>query len=372
MELMNIWAIVVGLVISAIVIGLAFFIKMEGREKFSVGVKASNTSLIKSTKLYKSLNRQYNILRVCLAVGMIGCILSSLFLVARPYKTQDVYTGVKKRDIIICMDVSYSLYDLNMELVDYLKGVVNGLAGDRIGVNIFNTSSVTYVPMTDDYDYVAMKLGELTDYFVMQKELYEEIYDVYGDYPIDYPDDVYARYEELKEKLSYYDAGTLHHNYEKGSSLIGEGLGTALYSFPYLGEKDRTRFIILSTDNELNERWGYRQIMDAHAAAGYCQSNDVTVYGIFPDEKDFYDPEYYSYSACKSDLNKAIETTGGTLYVRTDQLPVSAIVQDIQKKEVITFNMVMSRESQDMPQKPYIALIICLAFTCAAGLVLQK
>ena len=372
MELMNVWAIVIGVVVAAIVIGLAFFIKMEGKEKFSTGVKASNTTLIKSSKLYKSLNKQYNVLRACLAIGMIGCILSSLFLVARPYKTQDVYTGVKKRDIIICMDVSYSLYDLNMELVDYLKGVVKGLAGDRIGVNIFNTSSVTYVPMTDDYDYVAQKLEELSDYFVMQKELYEEIFDVYGTYPADYPNDVYERYEELDEKLDYYDAGTLTNNYDKGSSLIGEGLGTALYSFPYLGEKDRTRFIILSTDNELNERWGYSQIMDVNTAAGYCKSNDVTVYGIFPSEEAFYMPEEYSYDACISELSGAVNKTGGTLYVRTDDLPVSAIVQDIQKKEVITFNMVMSRETQDMPQKPFIALIICLAFTCAAGLVLQK
>lgn len=372
MELMNIWAIVVGVIVTAIVAVLAFFIKFEGKEKYTTGVKASNTSLIKSTKLYKNLNKQYNILRAVLAVGMVGCILSSLFLVARPYRTQDVYTGVKKRDIIICMDVSYSLYDLNMELVEYLQGVVTGLAGDRIGVNIFNTSTVTYVPMTDDYDYVAMKLGELTDYFVMQKELYEEIYDVYGTTPSMYPDDVYDRYMELSEKLDFYDAGTLHHNMSKGSSLIGEGLGTALYTFPYLGEKDRTRFIILSTDNELNERWGYSQIMDVDAAAGYCKSNDVTVYGIFPDEEDFYDPEDYSYTACKGELSRALEKTGGTLYVRTDDLPVSAIVKDITKKEVITANTVMSRETQDMPRTPFIALIICLAFTCAAGLVLQK
>ncbi len=372
MELMNVWAIVVGLIITAIVAALAFFIKYEGKEKYTHGVKASNTSLIKSSKVYKSLNKQYNVLRAALAIGMVGSILSSLFLVARPYKTQDVYTGVKKRDIIICMDVSYSLYDLNMELVDYLKGVVHGLAGDRIGVNIFNTSTVTYVPMTDDYDYVEMKLGELSNYFVMQKELYEEYYDVYGSYLSDYPDDVYEKYMALREKLEYYDAGTLHHNSSKGSSLIGEGLGTALYTFPYLGEKDRTRFIILSTDNELNESWGYKQIMDVNTAAKYCQSNDVTVYGIFPDEEDFYDPEEYSYSACKQELANAMATTGGTLYVRTDDLPVSAIVKDITKKEVITANMVMSRETQDVPRPPFIALIICLAFTCAAGLVLQK
>jgi hypothetical protein len=50
------------------------------------------------------------------------------------------------------MDVSYSLYELNAELVDSLEDVVAGLDGDRFGVCIYNTSTVLYVPMTDDYD----------------------------------------------------------------------------------------------------------------------------------------------------------------------------------------------------------------------------
>ena len=41
---------------------------------------------------------------------------------------------------------------------------VSGLDGDRIGISLFNTSSVQYVPMTDDYDFVLRRLEELETY----------------------------------------------------------------------------------------------------------------------------------------------------------------------------------------------------------------
>lgn len=370
MELMNKWVIVVGILAAGIGIAVSVFFRLNGKDRYVSGTRVSNTSLLKSTKLYKALSLKYNILRGVLAIGMIGSFVSALLLAARPYQNQDVYTGVKKRDIIICMDVSYSLYDLNGELTDYLKGVVKGLAGDRIGINIFNTSTVTYVPLTDDYDYVAQKLDDLSEYFLMQKELYTEIYDVYGYEYYMYPSEVQKRYEELREKLEYYDAGTLLNNSSRGSSLIGEGLGTALYSFPYIEDTERTRVIIMCTDNELNSFGS--QIMNLKEAAEYCKNKKVTVFSIFPSREAFYDPENYDYDSCKNELERAVNKTGGLLYVRTPDLPVSAIVQDIQKQKVMMVNMVMTRETQDMPQNAFVALFLCLAFTCAAGLVLQK
>ncbi|SFC60572.1 hypothetical protein [Butyrivibrio sp. YAB3001] len=369
MELMNKWAILVGICVFAICLGIALFFRKKTKDKFVSGLKASNTSLIKSSPIYKALNRRYRVLMGVLICAFIGSVVSALVLVARPFKTQDIYSGVKKRDIIICMDVSYSLYELNSEITDYLKGVVKGLAGDRIGISIFNTSSVTFVPLTDDYDYVAYKLDELSEYFSLQKELYEEIYDHY-EYVEDMPDNVAARYYELRDKLDYYDAGTLYNNMDRGSSLIGEGLGSALYSFPYIGDSERTRVIIMSTDNQLNSF--SREIMNLREASDYCKSNKVTLFSIFPAVDHFYQPEEYSYTDCKEELEKASKKTGGKLYVRTNDLPFSAIVQDIQKQEVMTVNMVMTRQTQDMPRNAFIALIGFLIVTSAVGLVLQK
>jgi hypothetical protein len=369
MEVMYRWVIFAGTAAALVVLGICFFFFRRKKDVYSGGLKASNTTRIKSTKLYKEITKRFLVLRIVMITGMVGSIIASLMLVSRPYKTQDVVTGVKKRDIIICMDVSYSLYDLNSELTEYLKGVVKGLVGDRIGINIFNTSSVTYVPLTDDYDYVVDKLDELSEYFILQKELYENIYDNY-DYLSEMPDDVAARYNELMDRLAYFDAGTLYNNTKRGSSLIGEGLGTALYSFPYLGDSERTRVIIMSTDNQLNAFSG--EIMNLSEASDYCKKYKVTVFGIFPSEENFYEPATHSYSGCLNDFKRAVEKTGGKFYVRTQDQSVSDIVQNIQRQEAMIVNMVMTRETTDVPRLPFVILLICFAFACGAGLALQK
>jgi hypothetical protein len=365
MELMYGKVVLFGIIILAVFTIALFYTKKRAAGKFVTGIRAANTKRIRESLVYKKLESKYRTLRVILIVGIIGSIVSSLFLIARPYRTDDVYSGVKKRDIILCLDVSYSLYDLNYEITDYLKEVVKGLEGDRIGINIFNTSTVTYVPLTDDYEYCLQKLDELSEYFALQKEYQEK----FGEYTY-IPDDLYDEYKELAFKLDYYDAGTLYNNRSKGSSLVGEGLGTALYSFPYLGESDRTRVIIMCTDNELNAFKS--QIMELDEAAEACAQNNVTIFGIFPREEVFYNPEEYDYDSCKKEFQDAVESTGGKFYVRTENQAVSEIVQDIQKQEAMLVKVVMSRQTVDLPGLPFIILLICLALGMSAGLVLQK
>ena len=369
MELMYVNIVIIGIVVLlAALLGL-FFIHRRRKGRFVDGTRASNTARIRQSKLYKSLNIRYRVLSAIMLTGLVGSIVSALFLAARPYRTDDVVSGVKKRDIILCLDVSYSLYDLNSELTDYLKGVVAGLEGDRFGISIFNTSSVTYVPLTDDYDYVIDRLDDLHEYFVMQKEYFENYYLPYGDEGY-IPDDMLPRYKELSDKLDYFEAGTLYNNWYRGSSLIGEGLGTALYSFPYLGDSERTRVIIMCTDNELNA-FG-KEVMNLKEASEYCKKNKVTVFGIFPSEEKFYMPEEFNYSSCLNGFKTAVEKTGGKFYIRTRSQTVSEIVQDIQKQEAMLVKVVMTRQTMDLPRIPFFIMIICLSIGCLAGLVLQK
>ncbi len=369
MELMYINVVIVGIAVLLVALFILLFLHRRQKGRFLTGIRAANTERIRKSKLYRSLNIRYMILSSIMLVGLVGSIVSSLFLAARPYKTDDVVNGVKKRDIILCLDVSYSLYDLNCEITDYLKNVVSGLQGDRFGISIFNTSSVTYVPLTDDYDYVLDRLDALHEYFVMQKEYFEEYYTVYDTYDM-VPDDKYDRLKELEDKLDYFEAGTLYDNYYRGSSLIGEGLGTALYSFPYLGDSERTRVIIMCTDNELNV-FG-KEVLSLQEASNYCKKNKVTLFGIFPSEEKFYQPEEYNYASCLNGFKRAVENTGGKFYVRTASQSVSEIVQDIQKQEAMLVKVVMTRQTIDLPRIPFIIMFICLAIGSAAGLVLQK
>ncbi len=370
MELMYKQAIAFGIVALALVLGLTFFLKKKKNDEYDTGTRAANTQKLRSTALYKKLNERYNILRAVLIAGIVGSIISTLFLAARPFRTEEVMNGVKKRDIILCMDVSYSLYDLNYEITDYYKEVVAGLKGDRFGVNIFNTSTVTYVPLTDDYDYVITKLDELSEYFTLQKEYMEKYEDNPNFSYMNLTEEEKEHYDEISYKLQYYNAGTLYNNVTRGSSLIGEGLGTALYTFPYLDDSERTRVIIMSTDNELNATG--EEIMNLKSASEACAKHKVTVFGIFPSEEKFYDPMTYNYSSCLGEFKNAVEKTGGKFYVRTENQSVSEIVKDINKQEAMVVKTVMSSQTVDMPEIPFIILMICLALGCAAGLVLQK
>ena len=76
-------------------------------------------------------------------------------------------------------------------------------------------------------------------------------------------------------------------------------------------------------------------------------------------------------ATCKNEFASAVEKTGGLLYVRTPDLPVSAIVQNIQKQEVMAVNMIVSKEIMDLPEKPFVALLFSIAVFFALGLLMQ-
>jgi valyl-tRNA synthetase len=108
-------------------------------------------------------------------VTLVGASLA----VARPCETFTEEGEEHKRDIFLCLDVSYSIFSQNEMLVSSLKDFVRGLDGERFGISIFNSSSVVYVPMTDDYEYVISMLDELERYFKMQ---IVEVNDLYSKY----------------------------------------------------------------------------------------------------------------------------------------------------------------------------------------------
>ena len=131
MELMYTGVVIIGIIVTVAALLIIYFLHRRKTSSYTNGTRAANTERIRNSKLYKSLNVRYRVLSVVMLVGMVGSVVASLFLAARPYRTDDVVSGVKKRDIILCLDVSYSLYYLNSEITDYLKNVVAVLEVDR-------------------------------------------------------------------------------------------------------------------------------------------------------------------------------------------------------------------------------------------------
>jgi hypothetical protein len=114
---------------------------------------------------YKRRLVLYILLKILGIAGLVTSLLSAAYLMGRPSYNKKIDAGVKRRDIYLCLDVSYSLYDLNADFVENLEDVVRGLEGDRVGISIFNTSTVEYMPLTTDMDFAIDKLKELKEYY---------------------------------------------------------------------------------------------------------------------------------------------------------------------------------------------------------------
>jgi hypothetical protein len=192
MVLKNPWVLSIGLpIVILLVVAINLFVN---KLKYKGGIKVANTAKIKDTVIYKTLKKWKVVTTVLVELSLILSLGMTVVLMARPSKVETVKNGIKKRDIFLCMDVSYSLYEMNGELVESIKAIVEGMEGDRFGISIFNTSTVLYVPMTDDYDFIIEKLDVLKEYFDLQKEYMYNYNDKYM-YEIDMDE-----YNKIREK----------------------------------------------------------------------------------------------------------------------------------------------------------------------------
>lgn len=327
MELVYPFVLFIGIPLLVILI----ILKLKKKETYKQGKKIANTEYTKNLDYYKQILRKYKILTITIKTICVISIFISIVLLARPAKVQTSESKKYNRDIILCMDVSTSVVELDENLVAEMKETVKKLKGERFGISIFNTSSSMIVPLTDDYEYVLDALDKL-----------EKSLKSYNDFNIDNPITAH----------SYTEAGTLVGNAQRGSSIIGDGLASAIFSFPNL-EEDRTRVIIFSTDNDDASING--PIVTVPKAGQIAKDRGILVYALCPElttDKD------------KQELRQAVETTGGSLYTETNSETVSSIVDKIEKTKKTEIQGTKETKRLDKPEIPFIILCvsICILF----------
>ncbi|MCL1917546.1 MAG: hypothetical protein FWG14_04410 [Peptococcaceae bacterium] len=293
---------------------------------YTEGKKVANTHYITNTPHYRRLMTRYKILSLCMLGLCALSILLCLWLSARPAQKELVTSPIHNRDIFLCMDVSSSLDDVNSKLVERLKELVKSLQGERFGIAVFNTTSILLVPLTDDYEYVLETLDTISN-------------------GLKYP------FSGSQRKLdwAYVHEGVITGNEERGSSLIGDGLASCVsyFSGP---EDDRTRIIIFSTDNILEGT----PIVTLPQAAEIAKRHHVTVYGIAPHDLGKERPE------CAPELKKAVEATGGTLYIENTSSRISNIINSIEQTQKTLLEGPQETRIVDKPLLPLVALTLSL------------
>ena len=161
MELMYRWVIYIGV---PVLILLPFVVIRRGKKDIT-HVKAANASYIMDDPRFKKRIIIYKIMRVLAFVGLWVAIALCFIMISRPVEVKTYSETLRTRDIFLCMDISGSMDELNYEICDDLKEIVNGLDGERFGITIFCGKSVVLVPLTTDYDYVLNEIDRLKNSF---------------------------------------------------------------------------------------------------------------------------------------------------------------------------------------------------------------
>lgn len=317
---------------------LVFFFTGKGKKKkYTEGVRIADDFYFGSDGLYRKKMKLYRTLSVLLAFILCAAIVFSAILLARPIKKKKI-TDVKYcRDIMLCLDVSSSVDNLNKRLVDKLKDMVKNLNGERFGIIIFNTSPVLISPLTDDYEYIIEQLDMIETCLDRRNS---------GDFSID---DFYY-YE-------YLQSGTLVDNEERGSSLIGDGLASCVFHFSE-DEKERPKIVILSTDNDV---YG-QELITLPEAAKLCAKRDIVVYGIGTREMSKINLQ---------EMKQSVEKTDGQFFLEEESGTFSKIVEKIEEKSEGLVKVSTHTVETNYPGIPFVMLTVSLLALFALGKALK-
>ncbi len=345
MDIKYLFVLMAGIVISVAAI-VVFVLSRRKKEKYNGGLRSYGMAFIKDNEYLKKRKRLYKAISTGVFVTLVLAFLSCMVLASRPHTETEVNEKQYARDIILCLDISTSVDDLNNSLIDELINTVRNLKGERFGIVIFNTSPVLVSPLTDDYEFIIEQLEGIKQGLEVRKKYAET-------WITPWESDSYYW-------LSFISDGTLIGNEERGSSLVGDGLEGAVYSFSDSeADSDREKLVIYTTDNDV---YG-DEIVPLTDAAQLCKKRNVVVFGI---------GTKFMESADKAEMKSAVESTGGRFYLEEESGTFEQIVQDIHNRSVNMLDGDSYVVDTDKPFAAFVLLVVVLMLYFGTSRILKK
>lgn len=288
------WA-VVGLVIAGLVVGWILGQRRDKRAQTYV----ANTDYIFTLP---SFQRRLALQR--LAAGSIVALIAlatipTALLSGRPVDrfTQDEQMAT--RDIVLCLDVSGSMMPFASEILDEFAEMIPSFHGERIALNVWNSTTRVVFPLTDDYAMIEQELNYGAELMDMN---------VFGGG---------GSFADLNDWL----AGTWNPA-TFAASLIGDGLANCALSFD-LTDDERSRTIILATDNQV----AGDEVFTLPEAAEFAADREVTVHAIYAAE--------FGIASERDEYETVITEHGGLFYELDDPTATDAIIDEITAQQAV-------------------------------------
>ena len=308
---------------------IPLFIKRK-EKKFKDGVIVANTKFVKETEYYKNILVKYRIYNILIKTLCIIAVILCAILTSRYHTVYNAGEEINNRDIMLCMDVSESVNNLNKSMVKSIKEMTSHLKTERIGIVVFDSMPMSLVPLTTDYNYISSVLDDM-------EKAFNTKYNPFNTNSNSFTRDYIHAGVTLKESDN-----------ERGYSLVGDGLSFCASQFN--SNEKRTKIIVLTTDNEVVGH----DIMSISEAGDYCELNNIKVFSI--GTENIYDEN-------KEELMSLSTRTDGEYY-DFKNFSANDIVGRINKTEKSSIIKTSMSYTRDFPEKilPFILIIIPILF----------
>ena len=318
----------VGLVSAAAAVAMALVVvwtSMRRRRRLPTAdeVTIANVHHAAASPVFRRLRRRYHLLLggEVVALSIVG--LAAVGLTMRPVTDRQLDRDVRNRDVMLCLDVSTSMNELDATVLREFSELAAGLRGERIGLTIFNGSAITVFPLTDHTEFIETTLDDAAASLAQRKRSFVE--------------------------------GTE----EGGTSLIGDGLASCAMRFDS-DDRGRSRSIVFATDNAL----AGEPILRLPAAAAAVAERGIRVYAIAAADRITEEDA--------TELRAAAESTGGAFFETDDRSTTGDVVDEIGRLEASRLDVPPETVADDRPTTWIVAGFAGLCALFAIGWALRR
>ena len=283
--------------------------------------RVANSEFLDHLPSFRAAERRAQIGRILvIALALCGVVAGSLL--SGRIATEQVKTPeFANRDIVLCLDVSGSMYEYDTQILSTFAEMVSSFEGERVALSIFNSTSRTVFPLTNDYSLIQRELekgSEAIDFDEFGYRLGTR----------DYPEEKVRAYTDFVQ-------GTQGITGE--ASIVPDGLASCGMLFDQ-AEADRSRSIIFATDNEVNGE----PIFSLDEAAGRIDDRGIDLY-------TFYPGAFECSERCFDELKTVTESIDGEVFQSTDPDAIPSIIQQIQATQAVKMGVSPSVIRTDQP-----------------------
>lgn len=296
------WLTAILLLAIAVAVGVVLWRSRSDRRADAVWIaNAKSIEQVPAFRRMRSLNR---VAVAAASALLVAGSIAAAVLAGGPINTETKNPSMGRRDMVLCLDASGSMLPYDGQILRTAAELVDRFDGERMALEMWSARSVVKFPLTDDYQLMRDVLDEaayLIDTGYMGKE---------DDYVLVTP--------ALSDYLQGIDAPE-----EDGvASLVGDGLASCVLGFDHR-DQDRSRTIILATDNEV----AGDQIYTLQQAVDFASEQGVEIIALYPALSGQITSE-------GEQLRAIVEAAGGDFYKADDPGAVAAIMDRIQDQQL--------------------------------------